>query len=96
CGARGWETITRVFIPLLKPTLLYTWIYVAILSIKQFSLVVLLYTARSEVLSVLVWEHIDGGLLNYAATTSTITILIVGVLYMIARKIARVGETTVE
>ncbi len=96
CGARGWETFCRVFIPLLKPTLLYTWLYVAILSIKQFSLIVLLYTVRSEVLSVLVWEHLESGMLSYAAATSTITILIVGVLFMVGRKISRVGQATTE
>jgi len=85
-----------VFMLLLKPTLLYTWIYVAILSIKQFSLVVLLYTARSEVLSVLVWEHIDGGMLTYAAATSTITIFIVGILYVIAKRMARVSDAATE
>ncbi len=96
CGARGWETLFRVFIPLLKPTLLYTWLYVAILSIKQFSLIVLLYTTRSEVLSILVWEHLESGMLNDAAATSTITILIVGILFLAARKISRVGQAQTE
>lgn len=68
----------------------------AILSIKQFSLVVLLYTARSEVLSVLVWEHIDGGMLTYAAATSTTTIFIVGILYVIAKRMARVSDAATE
>jgi iron(III) transport system permease protein len=96
CGARGWQTFFRIFTPLLKSTLLYTWLYVAILSIKQFSLIVLLYTTRSEVLSVLVWEHLESGMLAHAATTSTITILIVGVLFVVARKISGVGESTTE
>jgi ABC-type Fe3+ transport system permease subunit len=44
----------------------------------------------------LVWEHLESGMLNDAAATSTITILIVGVLFLIARKISRVGQAQTE
>ncbi len=38
----------------------------------------------------------DGGMLTYAAATSTITIFIVGILYVIAKRMARVSDAATE
>src|SRR4029078_13165875 len=55
-GASWFTTFRRVVLPLLKPGLRAGWIYIVIVSIRELSSSVLLYSPGSEVLSVVLWE----------------------------------------
>ena len=58
----GWlTTFRRVILPLLKPGLIAGWIYVVIVSIRELSSSVLLYSPDSQVLSVVLWELWQNG-----------------------------------
>ncbi|MDO8691403.1 MAG: iron ABC transporter permease [Dehalococcoidia bacterium] len=60
-GATWLQTFVRVFIPLMRPGLLAAGVYVALLSIRELSSAVLLWSPGSEVLSVQAWEMWEDG-----------------------------------
>ncbi|MDP2659361.1 MAG: iron ABC transporter permease [Dehalococcoidia bacterium] len=60
-GATWLQTFVRVFIPLMRPGLLAAGVYVALLSVRELSSAVLLWSPGSEVLSVQAWEMWEDG-----------------------------------
>jgi iron(III) transport system permease protein len=60
-GASWGVTFRRVVLPLLKPGLLAGWIYVVIVSIRELSSSILLYSPGSEVVSIMIWELWQNG-----------------------------------
>ena len=60
-GASFGMAFRRVVLPLLKPGLLAGWIYVLIVSIRELSSSILLYSPGSEVVSVMIWELWQNG-----------------------------------
>ncbi|MFL6796017.1 MAG: ABC transporter permease [Xanthobacteraceae bacterium] len=58
----GWGTaFRRIVLPLLKPGLLAGFIYVMIVSIRELSSSILLYTPGTEVVSIMMWELWQNG-----------------------------------
>ena len=65
--------------PLLKPTLIAILFFVMLMSIKELSASVLLYTQDSQVLSVLTWHYMDAGNYQFAAAIGVIqTLMMIG------------------
>jgi iron(III) transport system permease protein len=60
-GASWFTTFYRIILPLLKPGLMAGWIYVIIVSIRELSTSILLYSPGTEVVSVLIWELWENG-----------------------------------
>ena len=60
-GAPWSVTFRRVVLPLLKPGLLAGWIYVMIVSIRELSSSILLYSPGTEVVSIMIWELWQNG-----------------------------------
>jgi iron(III) transport system permease protein len=60
-GASWGATFRRIILPLLQPGLLAGWIYVVIVSIRELSSSILLYSPGSEVVSILIWEFWQNG-----------------------------------
>jgi iron(III) transport system permease protein len=60
-GASWGMIFWRIILPLLKPGLLAGWIYVVIVSIRELSSSILLYSPGSEVVSILIWEFWQNG-----------------------------------
>ncbi len=60
-GASWLTTFRRIVLPLLKPGLIAGWIYIVIVSIRELSSSVLLYSPDSEVVSVVLWEMWQNG-----------------------------------
>ncbi len=56
-GASWSMTFWRVVLPLLKPGLIACWLYVVIVSIRELSSSILLYSPGSEVVSIMIWEY---------------------------------------
>jgi iron(III) transport system permease protein len=61
CGASWGTTFRRIVLPLLKPGLIAGWIYVVIVSIRELSGSILLYSPGSEVVSIVIWEFWQNG-----------------------------------
>ena len=58
----GWgATFRRIVLPLLKPGLIAGWIYVVIVSIRELSSSILLYSPGKEVISIVIWEFWQNG-----------------------------------
>lgn len=60
-GASWFAMFRRIILPLLKPGMLAGWIYVVIVSVRELSSAVLLYSPDSEVVSVINWELWQNG-----------------------------------
>jgi iron(III) transport system permease protein len=60
-GARWGSTFVRVVLPLLKPGLVAGWIYIAIVSLRELSSSILLYSPGTEVVSIMIWELWENG-----------------------------------
>jgi iron(III) transport system permease protein len=66
-GATWLQTFRKVTLPLIMPGFVAGWIYVAIMSIREFGTAVILSSSQNPVLSVLAFQLNDGGLLPEAA-----------------------------
>jgi iron(III) transport system permease protein len=78
-GASWFTAFRRIVLPLLKPGLMAGWLYIAIVSIRELSSSVLLYSPDSEVLSVVLWEMWQNG--QYVQL-SALGVVLIGALFL--------------
>jgi len=74
-GASWWETFRRVTLPLLRPGFAAGWIYICIVSFREFSTSVLLATGESRVLSILLFTMFEQGQVTVVAAIGILMIL---------------------
>ena len=90
-GASWWETFKRVTLPLLRPGIVAGWIYICIVSFREFSTSVLLATGESRVLSILLFNMFEQGQVTVVAAIGILMILtlliIVGLFYKISGRV---------
>lgn len=80
-GATPVQALARVTMPLIKPTLIAVFFFVMLMSIKELSASILLYSDRSQVLSVLTWHYMDAGNYQFAAAIGVVqTVLMLGLV----------------
>jgi iron(III) transport system permease protein len=60
-GASWSRTFRRIVLPLVAPGLIAGWIYIAIVSVRELSSSILLYSPGNEVISVVIWELWQNG-----------------------------------
>lgn len=60
-GASWLMTFRRVVLPLLKPGLVAGWIYIIVVSVRELSSSILLYSPGNEVISIMIWEFWQNG-----------------------------------
>ncbi len=84
-GASGLTTLRAITMPLLKPTLIAILFFVMLMSIKELSASLLLYTQNSQVLSVLTWHFMDAGNYQFAAAIGMIQTLMMVALVVLTR-----------
>jgi iron(III) transport system permease protein len=84
-GASWATTFRRIILPLLKPGLVAGWIYIVIVSIRELSSSILLYSPGSEVLSILIWELWENGQYVELSALGVMFIIALFVLVMIAQ-----------
>jgi iron(III) transport system permease protein len=80
-GASWGMTFRRVVLPLLKPGLLAGWIYVMIVSIRELSSSILLYSPGTEVVSIMIWELWQNG--QYVELSALGVMLIVALFCLV-------------
>ena len=86
----GWlTTFWRIVLPLLKPGLLSGWIYIMIVSIRELSSSILLYSPGTEVVSIIIWELWENGQYVELSALGVMFILMLFVLVMIAQIIGK-------
>ena len=91
-GARWWPTFRRVTAPLLRPALLAAWIYVFIVSLRELSAGILLYSSNSVVLAIRIFDLRENG--NYTAIAA-LSVMMVFVLVILVALLQRLGGRAV-
>jgi iron(III) transport system permease protein len=85
CGASWITTFRRIVLPLLKPGLVAGWIYVMIVSIRELSTSILLYSPDTRVVSIVIWELWENGQYVELSALGVLFILSLFVLVLLAR-----------
>ena len=88
-GASWVTTFWRVILPLLKPGLLAGWIYVVIVSVRELSASILLYSPGSEVVSTVIWELWENGQFVELAALGVMFIIALLGLVLLAQFVGR-------
>jgi iron(III) transport system permease protein len=84
-GASWATTFRRIILPLLKPGLVAGWIYVMIVSIRELSSSILLYSPGTEVVSIVIWELWENGQYVELSALGVMLILALFVLVLVAQ-----------
>jgi iron(III) transport system permease protein len=96
CGANTWSILRSVLVPLLTPTMIYAWMWIALLSYRELTLAVLLTTVDNMTLPVLIWGTWSGGAQGVAAALSLIVLLgmapLVLVYWIVVRRSGALGR----
>jgi iron(III) transport system permease protein len=87
-GASWWQTFRRVIIPLLAPGLVAGWIYIVVVSVRELSSSILLYSPGNEVLSIVIWEQYQNGDLT---ELSALGVMMVGALVLLVTVAYKLG-----
>jgi iron(III) transport system permease protein len=94
-GASWWQTFRRVTLPLLRPGFVAGWIYICIVSFREFSTSVLLATGDSRVLSILLFNMFEQGQVTVVAAIGIVMIFTLLTIVAIFHKVSgRVGIQT--
>jgi iron(III) transport system permease protein len=81
------STFYRIVLPLLKPGLMAGWIYVLIVSIRELSSSILLYSPGSETVSIVIWELWQNGQYVELSALSVMLIFVLLALVSLAQYI---------
>lgn len=87
-GANWFRTFRRITIPLLLPSLVSGWIWVAMHAVRELSMALMLYSPDSRILSVLIWSFWQNGQVSLTAALGVILTLFVAVILLIGRLLA--------
>jgi len=60
-GASWFQMVRQVVVPLIMPALLAGWIYIFLITFRELSIALLLYSPGSQVVAVKIWELWDNG-----------------------------------
>jgi iron(III) transport system permease protein len=89
-GATTWQGFRRISVPLLAPTLLYAWLWIALLVFRELTLAVILSTADNLTFPVVVWSLWLGGGLGQASALAIVMLLmmtpLIALYWLIARR----------
>ena len=89
-GASWGQVARKIMVPLMMPALFAGWIYIFLITIRELSVALLLYSPGSEVISVVIWELWENGhvgtLSAFALGISVGTVLLASVFYKLSRR----------
>ncbi|MEN3276366.1 MAG: iron(III) transport system permease protein [Massilia sp.] len=88
-GASWGTTFRRIILPLLKPGLLAGWIYIVIVSVRELSSSILLYSPGTEVIAILIWELWENGQYVELSALGVMFIMMLFTLVMIAQMLGK-------
>lgn len=91
-GGSWRQTFQKVVLSLLMPGFVAGWIYISIVSLRELSTSILLYSPQSIVLSILAFDMWEGGQYNYVTALGVLMVLVLIVMAAVARGLgAKVG-----
>ncbi|MBV9121418.1 MAG: iron ABC transporter permease [Chloroflexi bacterium] len=71
-GASTWQTVKRVLVPLLRPALLYSWLFLALFSFRELTVATLLFSPQNITLPVVIWSLFHIGNMAQASAVSLV------------------------
>jgi iron(III) transport system permease protein len=91
-GASWWQTFRRIDIPLLLPGLVAGWIYIVLVSVRELSSSILLYSPGNEVLAIVIWDQWTEGRFTYLSALGVLLVSALMIIVVVAQKFgARFG-----
>jgi iron(III) transport system permease protein len=89
-GATWAQAARNVVVPLMMPALFAAWIYIFLITIRELSMALLLYSPGSEVISVVIWELWENGqvgtLAAYSLGIAAATVLLASLFHKVTRR----------
>jgi iron(III) transport system permease protein len=96
-GVSTFRILTKVIVPLIKPGLIYTWIWTSLSAYRELTMAVFLASPKSQVLSTYIWGQWHGGGLGDAAAIAIVMIAVMSPLvttfWIYARKQQHVASS---
>jgi iron(III) transport system permease protein len=84
-GASWGTMFRRIILPLMKPGLIAGWIYIVIVSIRELSSSILLYSPGTEVVAIVIWELWENGMYVELSALGVMFIIALFGLVMLAQ-----------
>ena len=84
-GAAWISVFRRIILPLLMPSLVAGWLWVAIHSGRELTVALLLQSSSNRIISAYVWQQFFGGRLNLAAAAGVLLVLLIIILVVLTR-----------
>lgn len=89
-GASWFQMVRHVVVPLIMPALIGGWIYIFLITFKELSIALLLYSPGSQVVAVTIWELWDNGHVGELAAFSLVitfgTVMVGSIFRAIAQR----------
>src|SRR5919109_1376343 len=79
-GVSTFRILVKVIVPLIKPGLIYTWIWTSLSAYRELTMAVFLASPKSQVLSTYIWGQWHGGGLGDAAAIAIVMMLVMSPL----------------
>ena len=96
-GASTFRVLIKIIAPLIKPGLVYTWIWTSLSAYRELTMAVFLASPKSQVLSTYIWGQWHGGGLGDAAAIAIVMIAVMSPLvtsfWVYARKQQHVASS---
>ena len=88
-GASWWQTFRRVLVPLLVAAFASGFLYIFSHIMREISTAILLYSPKSNLLSIIIWELWQAGTIAEVGAVSVMLVLILGAVTFVGRKYVR-------
>jgi iron(III) transport system permease protein len=86
CGAGRIRTVWEILLPLIRTGVISTMLLIFILSMRELSVIIFLFTSETQVLSIAIYNTWEGGRLPPVAAMSLVYIAFLFVLTFVARR----------
>ena len=95
-GAGNWAVLRQILVPILTPTMLYSWLWIALLAYRELTVAIMLSTPDNLTLPVVVWSiWLHGGLGQASAITIIMLIFLAPILaiyWLVARRTGIISD----
>lgn len=85
-GASRWRAVWKVTMPLLRVPLTSTFLLLLMLSMRELTVPLFLFTTDTRLLSIVIFEDFENGVLQRSAATSLVYCVVIFVLALVARR----------
>lgn len=93
-GVRALRILGRIILPLVRPGLVYAWVWTALMAYRELTMAVLLASPKNPVLSTFIWSQWNGGGLGDAGAAGVMMVCVMSplvlTLWIFARRQQRV------